>query len=101
MGNLLRLCPELVLHRYLAVTSYDSGIRRLTAEECDSGWQSRGDIVYSPLIESIDRLLCQRDGPDCPCYDEWYVFDTPRDLGQIVHGNIFEFNLVLLDWRSL
>ncbi|MDQ6704414.1 MAG: hypothetical protein M3Z85_00465 [Acidobacteriota bacterium] len=92
MGTLLNLCPELVLHRYLAVTSLDSGARRLTAGERDAGWNTREEIAYSPLVESLDRLQYQRDGLGFPGYDEWYVFDTPRELpGEIFHGNFFEF----------
>jgi hypothetical protein len=91
MGTLLRLCPEAVLNRYLAVTSYDSGIRRLSETERSAGWSLRGDIAYSPLVLSVDSLEFQRDGPDSPGYDEWYVFEGPRDLGRLFHGNFFEF----------
>ena len=92
MGTVLKLCPEIVLHRYLAVTSLDSGIRRLTAEECNAGWTTQGDIAYSPLIESLDGLQFQRDGLGAPGYDEWYVLETPRELARAVfHGNLFEF----------
>jgi hypothetical protein len=59
MGTLLRLCPEAVLHRYIAVTSYDSGIRRLSEEDVSAGWQLRGDIAYSPLVSSVESLAYQ------------------------------------------
>jgi hypothetical protein len=92
MGTVLHLCPEIVLHRYLAVTSLDSGIRRLTAEERNAGWTTQGDIAYSPLIESLSGLQYQRDGLDAPGYDEWYVLETPRELARaIFHGNLFDF----------
>jgi hypothetical protein len=91
IGTLLRLCPEVVLNRYLAVTSLDSGIRRLSEEETEAGWQLRGDVAYSPLVTSVDTLRYQRDGPEFPGYDEWYVFETPRELGRVFHGNFFEF----------
>jgi hypothetical protein len=90
IATLLRLCPEVVLGWRLAVTSYDSGIRQLTTEERDAGWERRGEIAYSPRIESIDGLKFQRDGDDCPGFDEWYVFASHRDLGQIFHGNFFD-----------
>ncbi len=91
MGTLLRLCPEAVLNRYLAVTSYDSGVRHLSETESSAGWRSRDDIAYSPLVESVDSLQFQRDGLDSPGYDEWYVLEAPRDLGRVFHGNYFEF----------
>jgi hypothetical protein len=91
MGTLLRLCPEAVLNRYLAVTSYDSGVRRLSETERSSGWSLRGDVAYSPLVTSVDSLQFQRDGLDGPGYDEWYVFQGPRDLGRVFQGNPFEF----------
>lgn len=73
------------------MTSLDSGTRRLSEEETAAGWQLRGDVAYSPLVNSVDTLRYQRDGLDFPGYDEWYVFETPRDLGRIFHGNYFEF----------
>jgi hypothetical protein len=91
MGMLLRLCPEVALHKYIAVTSLDSGIRRISDEESEAGWRSIGDVAYSPRIDSIDTLRFQRDGPQCPGYDEWYVFETPRELGPVFHGNYFDF----------
>ena len=91
MNTLLHLCPEVVLNQYLAVTSLDSGIRLLTREEQEAGWQSCGDVAYSPLIQSIEGLQYQDDGLDEPGYDEWYVFNAPRDLGRWMRGNPYEF----------
>ena len=90
MGTFLTLVPEAVLGRYLAVTSLDSGVPR-EFPELLPGWKLRGDVVYSPIVESVGSLLYQRDGPESPGYDEWYVFATPHDLGQVFHGNYFEF----------
>jgi len=91
MGTLLKACPEAVLVRYLAVTSYDSGIRHLTPEESASGWTLENEIAYSPKVSSIETLAYQRDGLDCPGYDEWYVFPEPRKLNPIFRDNFFEF----------
>ena len=57
LEELLRLCPELVFGKYLAVTSRDSGPLNLTDSERDAGWISRGGIAYSPQIESVEGLL--------------------------------------------
>jgi hypothetical protein len=91
MGTLLELCPEAVLNRYLAVTSFDSGVRRITEDERLAGWHLRGEIAYSPRVASVQSLQFQRDGIDSPGYDEWYVFEVPHDLGQVFRGNPFEF----------
>jgi hypothetical protein len=59
-----------VLNRYLAVTSRDSGVRTLLDGEAEMGWELRGDVAYSPLIESVGSLKFQRDGLEFPGYDE-------------------------------
>jgi hypothetical protein len=89
LGTLITRCPQIFLGRYLAVTSLDSGPLDLNEEEIASGWQRRGDIAYSPRIESVEKL---RYGV-CAGYDEWYVSESPLDLGQIIAGNIFEARL--------
>jgi hypothetical protein len=91
MGTLLRLCPEVVANRYLAVTSLDCGIRRLSNDETEAGWKSIGEVAYSPQIDSVDTLRFERDGLEFPGYEEWYVLETPSKLGEIFHGNYFDF----------
>jgi len=91
MGTFVRLCPEVVLGRHLAVTSIDSGVPWLTENQTVANWQSRSGIVYSPSLTSTDDVFYQRDGLDCPGFDEWYVFDHgDLDLGEVVKGNPFE-----------
>ncbi len=63
----------------------------LSDEETELGWELRGDVAYSPIIESTDSLKFQRDGLEFPGYDEWYVFETRRNLGRVYQGNYFEF----------
>jgi len=82
--SLLTLCPTTVRGKYVAVTSFDSGSLDLNAEEKAAGWETRNGIAYSPLIESIGTL------PERGGFDEWYVFETPVDLGGKGRGNIFE-----------
>lgn len=80
----LEICPEIVLGKYVAVTSIDSGTFLPNDVEKSAGWESRGKIAYSPKVQSIDSL--PREG-----YDEWYVFASPSDLGNSHLGeNIFE-----------
>ena len=82
--DLLELCPEIVLGKYVAVTSIDSGQLIPTEKETVAGWQSRAKIAYSPKIENAQDLL--HGG-----WDEWYIFNTPSDLGTShLAENIFE-----------
>jgi hypothetical protein len=82
--DLLQLCPEIVLGKYVAITSIDSGWLRPTEKEIAAGWQSRAKIAYSPKIEIAQDVPHE-------WYDEWYIFDTPTDLGTShLEENIFE-----------
>jgi hypothetical protein len=82
--DLLQLCPEVVLGKYVAVTSIDSGQLVPTEQQVASGWQSRGEIAYSPKIQNIKEL------PHAG-WDEWYIFENAPDLGTSHLGeNIFE-----------
>jgi len=82
--DLLELCPEIVLGKYVAVTSIDSGELILTDKEVAAGWWSRARIAYSPRVENVNDVL--REG-----WDEWYIFNTPTDLGTShLAENIFE-----------
>jgi hypothetical protein len=82
--DLLQLCPDVVLGKYVAVTSIDGGQLNLTDKEKAAGWQSRGQIAYSPKVRHADDL--PREG-----WDEWYIFNEPTDLGKShLQENVFE-----------
>lgn len=82
--DLLQLCPEVVLGKYVAVTSIDSSEFVPTEKETAAGWQSHGKIAYSPKIQRADDL--PREG-----WDEWYIFSDPADLGKsYLHENVFQ-----------
>jgi hypothetical protein len=83
LGDFLRTCPIALLGKYVAVTSLDSGPLFLSEEEKIAGWQSRNDIAYSPQVQLPEPL--PHGG-----FDEWYVFDSPKELGQLWRGNVFE-----------
>ena len=83
IDSLLEVCPQVVLNKYVAITSLDSGSVRLNEEEKRLGWESRNGIAYSPRIQSIEKLPHE-------WYDEWYVFTSPSDLGKLWQGNVFE-----------
>ena len=91
IGTLVRLCPEIMIGRQLAVTSIDSGEPWLTDLQEAAGWRRRGGIVYSPRLETTDELFYQFDGLDVPGYDEWYLFDgAVTAFGERMTGNPFE-----------
>jgi hypothetical protein len=74
----------IVLGKYVAVTSIDSGVLVPNEKEKVAGWESRGKIAYSPKIQNAEEL--PRDG-----YDEWCIFDNPTDLGTShLAENIFD-----------
>lgn len=68
--DLVESFPEIVLGKYVIVTSFDSGILRLTNDELQRGWRVQDGLAYSPPILEIASL--PRDQ-----YDEWYVFTQP------------------------
>jgi hypothetical protein len=88
LEDLLRLCPEIVLGKYIAVTSFDSGPLYLSDEKKATGWESRKGIAYSPRIDTVEKLPHD-------CWDEWYVFEDRVDLGQLASqdSNVFEASL--------
>jgi hypothetical protein len=82
--DVLQICPEVVLGKYIAITSIDSAPVALTDREVSAGWESRGQVAYSPKVESVRSL--PRAG-----FDEWYVFASPTDLGTShLEENVFE-----------
>jgi hypothetical protein len=82
--DLLQICPEVVLGKYVAVTSFDSGALTLNEMEKAAGWKSHANIAYSPKVQAIENL--PRAG-----WDEWYVFSNPAELGSShLEENIFE-----------
>ena len=83
MGTIVRQCPEIVLGRCLVVTSIDSGTPSLTEAQKQAGWKSDRGAVYSIQIQSANELFYQRDGPDDPGYDEWWIFEKRVDLGDV------------------
>jgi hypothetical protein len=88
-GTILQRCPEVFLQRYVAVTSVDGGVMHITDAQRASGWELRRGIGYSPKLDNVADIPYQLDGPDAPGYDEFYVFEARRDLGERLQGNIF------------
>jgi hypothetical protein len=84
LDDLLRLCPNVLLGKYIAVTSIDSGYLHPVDIEKLAGWEGRECIGYSPMVKSVEAL--PHEG-----WDEWYVFAQPTDLGiSRLNSNMFD-----------
>jgi hypothetical protein len=82
--DLLQICPEVVLGKYVAITSIDSGPLVPTDSETAAGWQSREKVAYSPKVQNVKSL--PRAG-----WDEWYIFENSPDLSTShLTENVFE-----------
>lgn len=89
MNEILRQCPEVVLGRYAAITTYDSGDFRPTDRDTAAGWESRNGIAYSRQIRTpADLPECAKWEP-AELYQEWYLFEAPVELGTLARGNVF------------
>jgi hypothetical protein len=86
LDALLTSCPQVVLGRYLAVTSFDSGSLLPNEDQVLAGWENRAGIGFSPKIESVEKLPHD-------LYDEWYAFKSPRVLRDLSDGNVFETSI--------
>jgi hypothetical protein len=83
--DVLQCCPEIVLGKYVVITSFDSGPLELQEAERSAGWVSQGEIACSPLIQRVDTV------PQA-YFSELYVFGAPQNLGALADPkkNIFE-----------
>ncbi|MGD0437145.1 MAG: hypothetical protein ABSB86_11820, partial [Bryobacteraceae bacterium] len=67
ISTLLRLCPDVVLGKYLAVTAIDGGTLQLTEEEKSRGWWTADEgKVYREYYEGREYR------------DDWQVAYSPR-----------------------
>jgi hypothetical protein len=69
LAEVIGACPELVVGRRVAITSFDSGpLLPLTEAELRAGWEQAGEIAVSPTVAHASELPSDN-------YDEWYVFE--------------------------
>src|SRR5215469_7057715 len=68
--NVLECCPDVVLGKYVAITSFDSAPLRLTEGQRLAGWVSHGEVAYSPEIQHVNMV------PQA-YFSELYVFGSP------------------------
>jgi hypothetical protein len=73
----LASCPELVVGRFVAITSFDSGPLTPSDEERAAGWTFDGRVMYSPRITAATPVPHEQ-------FDEWLVFDEEtRELPEL------------------
>ena len=68
LADLLAEEPALVLDKYIAIASCDSGPYKPTSDEMARGWDLRGNTAISPKITELNAL-------PMPGFDEWYVYE--------------------------
>jgi hypothetical protein len=102
ISTLLSLCPDVVIGKYLAVTSIDSGTLRLTEQERNYGWwtseagkvfsatswsgrdyRDGGKVAYSTRVTSIHSLPNETHDECCGGYSEWYIFEQPVEADEM------------------
>ncbi len=84
-SKFIRLSPQILLGKHLAITAFDGGIFELDHNLESNGWISEGTIAYSPRLEKepdVEKLCCG--------FDEWYIFEKETRLGKAFRGNVFE-----------
>ncbi|SRR6266404_1287424 len=86
LDALLRACPQVVIGKYVAITSFDSSPLPLNEIEKNAGWESRKGAGYSPKVQTVETLPFEE-------YNEWYVLQSPFDLGQISQTDVLKYPL--------
>jgi hypothetical protein len=93
LSGLIQICPSIVEGQHAALTTFDSGPLRLTAQDRADGWRTapggavysinpdntRNDhvhwpVAYSPRLNSQTALSCQARGGCCEGFEDWYLF---------------------------
>ena len=88
LDDVLRVCPEIVLAKHVAVTSCDSGPLKPDEIERAAGWVSRNGIADSPRVLYAQAMPREQ-------FDEWYVFQNTVDLGRLVPAGVNLFTTPL------
>jgi hypothetical protein len=71
LENLLEVCPEFVLGKYLVITAWDSGPLKLRDEDYQKGWLKHDRLAINSAVQSVNDIPYMG-------YDEWYIFsETP------------------------
>lgn len=88
LTDVIRLAPELVLGKRIAITACDSGPYLPSQDEIGSGWSLAGSTGISKEITRLAEL-------PTPGFDEWYVFDSmPQLVPTRNHVNQYGFSVL-------
>ncbi len=91
LADVVERCPQLVIDRFVLVTSYDSGLLQLDEEKLKAGWKHmckrrRSFDWAHPEWEEPLALSPRVSDPGIlpiDMYDEWYVFYTEPQIDTI------------------
>jgi hypothetical protein len=89
LADLLRVAPELVLGKRVAITSCDSGPYKPSVDELTAGWSFAGTVA-------ISREIAQATELPAPGFDEWYVFDVVPSVVP-TRNYVNQYNFSVLD----
>lgn len=86
----LRLNPNIVLNKFVAVPTRDSGSVQLDEAYIKSGWfyGEGNEVVYHSHFSDLNTLPIIREAEEG--WQELYTFSRSVDLGTLHQGNLFE-----------
>lgn len=100
LGDVVERCPQLVIDRFVLITSHDSGLIVLDDQQLKDGWKYLGEVANNPeLVSDFKREGAFALSPRISAtsilpvdvYDEWYVFAKPPQ---------FETAEVFINWGA-
>jgi hypothetical protein len=73
MDELVQAVPQVVVGKFVIITSFDSGPFVPSQEETGRGWRLQSGLAYSPQIKTPDDLPHDQ-------YDEWYIYSCKKEI---------------------
>jgi len=88
LAGVIRVAPELVLAKRVALTACDSGPYLPSQDEIRDGWSLVDNIAISTAVTRSAEL-------PTPGFDEWYVFDSmPQRIPKRKHVDLYGFSVL-------
>ena len=86
LDALLQHCPEVVLGKHVAITSFDTARLQITEASQRVGWAAEDGVAISPPVHDVGSLPISGS-------EEWYVFPEhpqfPRDHEVFANYGVF------------
>lgn len=104
IADVLKAYPNLVINKHVLITSYDSGLVILDEKKLQSGWTYSGHVCHPHEFAKEaepDRQFALSPRVADPqilpldMYDEWYVFENPPKINELLVYVNYEFRLSL------